>query len=90
MRLAEANAAVLAEFRTHSHPEMEANIEQLATALLGPMKSKLHGNGRDEEQGLVWKVNEGHLKLTLPLWSKWAAFFLIVVNIGVGLKSIVS
>lgn len=90
MRLAEAVTELRQSFDNHSHPEMEANIEELATALLGPMRSQLAGNGRDEEQGLIWKVNEGQLKLALPTWTKWAAFGLIVVNIGSGIKSILS
>lgn len=90
MRLAAAVADLTAQFENHSHPDLEANVEELATALLGPMKSKLKGNGRDEEQGLVWKVNEGRLRMELPTWTKWVAFLLVVVNIADGLRGVMS
>lgn len=64
---------------------VEGNVEELAGAVIGPQQSRLKGGGRDEEAGLIAKVDElietlqnGGLKIKLPV-SVWVA---IVAALG--------
>lgn len=38
--------------------ELEGNVKELASALLGPEKTPLQGGGRNEEEGIVYMVKE--------------------------------
>lgn len=40
----------------HNHLELETQVEELATAVMGPKQSTFAGGGRREEDGLVHKV----------------------------------
>lgn len=42
----------------HQHPDLDNNIEEVASAVLGPRKSEFAGGGRYDESGLVHKVEE--------------------------------
>jgi hypothetical protein len=71
----------------HEHPDIEANIEELATAVMGPQKSEFAGGGRYSEDGLAFKVdqllNQG-IKVKLP-WQLWTAIVGALGGLGVQL-----
>jgi hypothetical protein len=72
---------------SHDHPDLEANLEELATAVLGPRRSEFVGGGRYEENGLVHKVDQllmNGLKVKFG-WKIWTAIIAALGGLGVQL-----
>lgn len=75
----------------HTHYDLEAQLEELAAAVMGPKKSEFAGGGRHDNQGLVHKVedlyrtteailnkmNNGGIRIQLPP-SVWVAIITAV------------
>lgn len=82
MRLADAVTNLETSFKEHAHPDLESSIEELAAVIIGPTRTRLAGGGRDERKGLVWKIDNGGVKLYLPAWTKVAGLVLILAQIA--------
>jgi hypothetical protein len=71
----------------HPHPELEEHIEELATAVMGPLKSEFAGGGRYTSEGLVHKVDQiitSGIRIRLP-WQLGAAIITAVGGLTVQL-----
>lgn len=63
--------------------QLEAEIEELATAMLGPRRSELAGGGRDVTQGFDWQWRHFTTNGGVPAkWDSktWAAIITVIVT----------